>query len=427
MNVMLLESILGGAGQLGFIQSALYPELQGLQQKAFYNLPNSIPGIQDLIRGVITGQLDYAMGEEYAQRLGFQPALFKVLYETSKQFLQPGDYAQLLFRGVINDDRFVSKMEQVGFRSEEANLLLQLSYHFPSVQDLVMFAVREVFTPATVAKYGQDQDFPPEFLEWSLKAGLKPDIAKMYWAAHWELPSITQGYEMFHRDVIDRNELEDLLRAQDVMPYWRERLLKISYNPLTRVDIRRAYALGVIDLAKVERAYLDDGYSPENATIITEFIRRDVHEELHGATKAQLISAYEDGIIDREGFVTLLESLNYGSDAITLIVSQVDYDILYKNLKSLEDLLTQQIKMGQITVESAIDELRNQDAPSGWMIAASNRLKKASILNHKLPTVTELQRFVKKGILDEGGFIQRMVSVGYSPEDSLLYLQDARS
>ncbi|GAI55346.1 unnamed protein product, partial [marine sediment metagenome] len=36
---------------------------------------------------------------------------------------------------------------------------------FPAPADLVQFAVREVYTPATVAKFGQMEDIPAKFLE----------------------------------------------------------------------------------------------------------------------------------------------------------------------------------------------------------------------------------------------------------------------
>ncbi|GAH93918.1 unnamed protein product, partial [marine sediment metagenome] len=44
---------------------------------------------------------------------------------------------------------------------------------------------------------------------------------------HWSLPSPSQGFEMLHRGVIDEAELNMLLRALDIMPFWREKLTKV--------------------------------------------------------------------------------------------------------------------------------------------------------------------------------------------------------
>ena len=57
---------------------------------------------------------------------------------------------------------------------------------------------------------------------------------------------------MLHRGVIDTAELDMLLRAQDVMPFWRDRLTAIAYRPLTRVDVRRMYKQGVLNVIKTK-------------------------------------------------------------------------------------------------------------------------------------------------------------------------------
>ena len=83
------------------------------------------------------------------------------------------------------------------------------------------------------------------------------------------LPSIGQGFEMLHRRVIEDADLDLLLRALDVMPFWREKLKDISYNPLTRVDVRRMHRIGVLEEEGVFNAYLDVGYNEENAQLMT--------------------------------------------------------------------------------------------------------------------------------------------------------------
>ena len=84
-----------------------------------------------------------------------------------------------------------------------------------------------------------------------LKAGLPEEQARNYWAAHWELPSAQMGYAMFQRRIIDHETLVMLLKSLDIMPFWRDKLIEMSYNPLTRVDVRRMYGLGVLSEEEV--------------------------------------------------------------------------------------------------------------------------------------------------------------------------------
>ncbi|GAI69295.1 unnamed protein product, partial [marine sediment metagenome] len=83
--------------------------------------------------------------------------------------------------------------------------------------------------------------------------------------------SILQGFEMLHRDVITPEQLNSLFMATDIMPWWREKLQAISYSPLTRVDVRRVFKMGIIDREQVYRTYLDLGYNEEKAEWLTSF------------------------------------------------------------------------------------------------------------------------------------------------------------
>ncbi|GAH58877.1 unnamed protein product, partial [marine sediment metagenome] len=47
------------------------------------------------------------------------------------------------------------------------------------------------------------------------------------------------------------SELDSLFMATDIMPWWREKLKAISYNPLTRVDVRRVFKMGIVSEEQV--------------------------------------------------------------------------------------------------------------------------------------------------------------------------------
>lgn len=163
------------------------------------------------------------------------------------------------------------ELKKVGVHENYHGLYKELAYQIPPVADIITMAVREAFTPEIAARFGQYQDLPSEFVEAVGKKGLSKDWAERYWAAHWSLPSPQQGFEMLHRGIIGRDDLYMLMRALDIMPYWRDKLIEMAYRPLTRVDVRRMFALGVIDVSGVRKAYLDLGYNDYNANLMTNF------------------------------------------------------------------------------------------------------------------------------------------------------------
>lgn len=234
-------------------------------------------------------------------------------------------------RKIITDvdcDRYLAAL---GFDVAQRSILRALSFYYPPVPDLIRFAVREVFTPEIAAKYGLFDDFPSEFAQAAEKAGLSREWALAYWGAHWQLPSIEQGYEMFHRGIISKDDLMTLLRTQDVMPFWRDKLIQAAYHPLTRVDVRRMYRLGVLDREGVKKAYLDLGYSPEHAEMMTEFTVRyetaeseDEQSVYRSSMRSAILRAYRYNVLSRSEAAERLRALKYVDDDIAGFLDATD-------------------------------------------------------------------------------------------------------
>ncbi|GAI80365.1 unnamed protein product, partial [marine sediment metagenome] len=164
-----------------------------------------------------------------------------------------------------------TELHRIGIHPNYNSLYRELAYQIPPVADIITMAVREAFTPDIARRFGQYEDLPSEYVEAVQKKGLSKEWAERYWAAHWSLPSPQQGFEMLHRGVIGIDDLNMLMRALDIMPFWRDKLTQIAYRPLSRVDVRRMFALGVLDVSGVRKAYTDIGYNDYNANLMTQF------------------------------------------------------------------------------------------------------------------------------------------------------------
>ena len=324
-----------------------------------FNISMSLAPAEALIelrrRGKITE-------DEYYDRmwmLGYNRGEAEDIYEAQRRLIEREAILRLKWRGEISEDEYYKRMEALGFSEEEADMFERASLYFPPPGDLVRFAVREVYTPEIVEKYGQLEDLPQKFLEEARKAGMTEEQAKNYWAAHWVLPSVEMGYRMLHRRIIDEDELKTLMKVQDIMPYWRDKLIALSYEPYTRVDARRMYELGVLSEEELYNTYRDLGYDDEHAkklvlwtklyTIADDLRARyskgwitadDVFKELIAAglseqgarkwletivkaekptrvederklTKSEIIKGVKAGIITQEQAVTLLRDLGY--------------------------------------------------------------------------------------------------------------------
>ncbi|KKM71581.1 hypothetical protein LCGC14_1429120 [marine sediment metagenome] len=218
-----------------------------------------------------------------------------------------------------------ARLQQIGIHPDYIDTYKTLAYPIPPVADIITMAVREAFTPAIAERFGQYEDYPPEFEEWALKKGLSTEWSKRYWAAHWSLPSANQGFEMLHRGVIEAPELDMLLRALDIMPFWRKKLTGIAFRRLSRVDIRRMYGVGVLTENEVYDAYLELGYNERDARRMSDFTVKQILATQSKFTSRDIISAYTKYMITNAEARSLLLDVGVKSENVKFILLTADY------------------------------------------------------------------------------------------------------
>jgi len=201
------------------------------------------------------------------------------------------------------------ELRRTGVHPSYFDVYKTLAHPIPPINDLITMAVREVFTPAIASRFGQYEGLPAAYVEAAEKKGLTKEWAERYWAAHWTLPSVQQGFAMLHRGIINQADLGLLMRALDIMPFWRDKLMQLSYKPLTRVDVRRMHLLGTLDESGVRRAYQDVGYNERNAGLMTDFTVRYNRRSLAGFTPRDALSAYINQFIEAGQTTSILRDI----------------------------------------------------------------------------------------------------------------------
>jgi hypothetical protein len=366
------------------------------------------------------------------ERLGFGPRQQRVFHAATRQLLDAGEVRDASLRGISLGSSAETYLTKFGYTAEEIVVLKALWQRIPNVQDLIRMAVREAFTPEIAEKFGQYQDFPGDVAAYAAQQGLTEDWAKRYWAAHWELPSVNQGFEMLHRGVIDQPTMQLLLRAQDVMPYWRDKLTAIAYSPLTRVDVRRMYHLGVLDEAGVVQAYKDLGYNQSNAQKLLDFTKvyygpedEDPEEEDREWTKSEILDGYRKGVITEAQTRDALQEMGYLEDKISFYITREQY----KAMQTRKDAYVSRWKSLYVEGIASADEASAGLVDVGVTAAEVNELLALWYLERlqkvAKPTRADLNRMLKKGIITESQWTQQMQLMGYADQYVQWYLADA--
>lgn len=366
-----LASQAGGAISGAVLNSLLAPVTKALNVAT----RPAIPSVNDLLTMVYRNAISYDTAKEYLAQLGYKDELSQVYYvgfrpragvnelldawrrkligdeevytylsrlgytehditlfkNLQQRLLTPEDVVVAYYRGLIPANDLRRYLESTGIKPSEVDLYLALVKPMPGPTDLVRFGVREAYADEVSARFGYDADYPAQFEQDMSKLGFDPLWARRYWRAHWDLPSASMGYEMLHRGIIDASTLELLLRVLDYPAFWREKLIRLSYNPLTRVDTRRVFKLGLINRDQVKRNYLDLGYDEQKAEWLTQFTesleeddgsnRLAKHKEI---STSIILSAYSKGILTQSEATTRLQALLYKDEDIALMLALED-------------------------------------------------------------------------------------------------------
>ena len=454
---VIVNAFLGLGGVAGFVLGALENEIERGKQLSNYLSPIRLPDVESLIiaffknkltkdllsdiakrlgyddemlelliqgmekyldftqvrDGYYKGLLTKDEAVEYLKKLGFNNDVLDKVLEIDRPLLSPTDIKDLYLRGDIDDATHDELMKKFGYEQEQIDLMKKLYFYIPTPADLIRMAVKEAFSPEVAERFGQYEDFPEEFAEWARKIGISEEWAKRYWAAHWDLPSLSAGYEMLHRGIIDEDTLKLLMRSQDIMPFWRDKLIQLSYEVYTRVDVRRMYEEGVLTEEEVKRAYMDLGYDEEKAEKLTEWTVKQATSEDRKLSRSIIEGLYKRNLLSEDEAVNALVDIGYREEYARLLIAKAEYD---KQKKVKDRIVTAVRKLylnGQIDENEAIEKLSevNLLASEIDMLIEEWRLEKQARIKHL--SMYELKQIAKKGIIDKETFIEEAKKIGY--------------
>ena len=346
-----------------------------------------------------------------------------IVQQLVEQIIPPLDLLDWWRREIIPEGEMQTRMFNQGFKVEDIEALTEASFHLPGVADIITMSVREVFNPEIARKFGQFDEYPSELTEWGRKIGVKEEVLKLFWAAHWQLPSLQMGYEMLHRRVIDENDLDALFVALDVMPYWRPFLKAISYRPLTRVDVRRIHAMGIIDREGVYDAYLDLKYSRENAEIMTQFtelynseVSSLGSEKARELTMSQVLNLFDDSLLERGEALSLLTETGFSPDDAELLVTSKELDAERKSRKRRIALIRAKVLSRTMDISTAAAELAGVGLSAGEMREAIDEFTFALTEGAATPSLSDLKAMRKGGIIADDIYENGLRALGFGEE-----------
>jgi len=431
-----LMAVLGGGFGLGMM---IPPAQRALGQASNQVMPNEVLGFTDAVHARMRGVMSHEDFVSELEKQGFDTTHQFWLRTLAIPLFNVTEGINLYRRGRIDKDLMYDLTEKQGWTKDTTDAMARLTEAIPGANDIISFAVREVYSPEIAEAFGQyigGENVYEKAKEDITAIGMGKETFMKYWAAHWMLPSVGQGFEMVHRNVIPLKgsagelDLDKLLTALDIMPAWRDKITAISYSPYTRVDVRRMHKLGILSDDDLIRAYMDLGYDTEKATGMADFTIAYNYEppeneqtaidkanaKERDLTKTDVLNGYQDALLSEEEARAALRSLGYDNNEVDYFISRIVYNREKAEtddyLKYYHDAYVRGIMdFGEVT-----DKIGALNLPA----SRSNRLfqlwdlEKSTRTNR--PTKAELMTFLRKSIITETVWYQEMLAIGYSPK-----------
>ena len=365
-----------------------------------------------------------------AQKWAFPPDLVPKVRQLRYTLLDREEIKTLYWRKALSPQEVDERLEQLGYAEHERRLFQVLwsptdpyTGMVPPFVDIIRMAVRDVFDPEAVQRYGLDWYYPTEVANYADMTGFGDFWARKYWESHWIMPGYATAQRMlFLSPTFTLQDMEKMLRYADYPPALIQSMIDAAYYPLTRVDVRRMHKVGVLSGSEVYDSYKALGYNDLNAQRMTDFTIAYNTEEERATGASYILKMLEEYLISEGDAWIRLADMGYDDDVIEVKVTET----LLKRMISEEDDYVAQVERQYVRGEITLTEASAQFAARGYsderIQILLDKIRYTRDKRKRKPSLADYGKFLAAGIITPDGYLQELQNLGFTLDDATRYL-----
>lgn len=403
--------------------------------KRYQPTPLSVSQLTELHK---RGEIGADFAKDHAKRSGLSPELYDLAFKLEQQRLTPDHYITLWLR--TKKEAHVDEIRKLGVSDDDIERLLYLAFAEPTPSDIVRFLVRDAYDEKAVTDNLYDEDFEKKYNQDAFdRVGVSKELAKLYWRAHWQLPSPTQGYQMLHREQLSMDQLRELLKLADYAPGYVDKLISIAYNVPGRIDLRRMWEVGSItDRAELVRRYGHLGYNAADSELLADFSIRvsertaqNAAERKRNPIAREVIKSFVQGTMSNELAMQALTGLGFTQEEATARLVEGTYGRERDRTDRIRDAVGRLYTRGQIDRDTAVSRLQYY----GFFEQEITVMFDSWDIDRELRELTEAERHERDlsrsdivsafdfGLLSPADAFAQLVAIGYDDKESSTILE----
>jgi hypothetical protein len=393
------------------------------QQKLLNQLKPILPTPDQLVRLLFLRPEYETQWIEMLHLYGYTDDRINNMKQSAMSPLDENQIKIMYWRKLISQQEVIEKLRMIGRTEIDINNTIKTWELIPSAQDLLWMVGKEAFEPDQVNRYGLNLEFPSEQREYLEAQGITPYWQEKYWAAHWSYPSVQQVLECMHRGFISEEDVSEYYRVVEIPKFWRENLIKISYHPYTRVDVRRMHAMGVIDDEQLKKSYKDLGYDEEHAEKMRDFTIEYNKGSKDELSRAQIFDFYKLGIITEQDAFLHMEELGYERDITELFIAKTKLAIQKEYIKEVIDIAEHLYINNRINTGEVYSRLSRVQISTEKIENYIDKWEVSKQKIRKIPNKQDLGEFFTANIINENEYIKLMGENGYDRSHINYYIR----
>jgi hypothetical protein len=401
------QAIVGGS--IGRIIDAIMLPMAYTANKMTRNV---IISADQMIREYLLGHVDRATVDAALAQYGFSEEAVPIILDQAIVRFPSDIVGPAWLRDPVKYGKFWDDVKGMGITPERLELIKEMTYRVPGVQDVIRHVVKEAYNPAIVKEFGQDQEYPTVAEDDARRAGVRPDHLMKEWIAHWQLPSVGQGFEMLHRGIITQEQLVLLLKAVDIMPFWRDKLTAMSWSLPGRIEVRMMAQLGLVDKAFIMDILKKDGLAEEYRSIVADMnIVRGIRSDIQ--------TRYTKGWLDSQGVKDELTKSGLSPQIADRLYQWIVSNAKPERTAAQRDLTKAEIikgvKLGKLSTPEGITQLEalGYDESEAVFIMAIEVPQQAQVPTDELNTrVDTIRRQRRANTIGHDAEVNQLVQLG---------------
>jgi len=417
-------SVAGGA--IGNILDALLRPLGYWSNRTAQNL---MPNIAQIMMFWLRGHVKEEDLEYFVTSQGFPKGMVEYFKDLSMVRLDPTTLIKAWYKDKETYESYFKDLRDQGWSDDRIDVLKFSTLFYPPPADLINWQAKEVFEPGMISKYGLDDEFGAIEKEPFYKAGMDDDQILNYWRAHWEHASWNQVVEMLRRGQLTEDDVWDWFRLVEIPPFWREKLINISWEVPTRVDVRRFWDMRTIDEARLREIYTAQGYHGKD---LDDYV---LWTKVYTAYP-DLIARWSKGWLTLDEVKSQLTDMGMAADRVEEMIQTKIQAAEPERTANERDLtktdIYKGIKADRITRDQGIDLLMDLgfDEDEADLLVATNVPEDITdkVVAQRELTKADILKGLKTAVITRDQARDRLLDLRYSPADAefLLKIFDAQ-